>query len=181
MQLASLPCFRSGTVKADVVSWVASEGRRRSPRGEREADISGTLDVTEMGNWTTGCARYKVWDALGEERAPVHSFTQHLYSFFSLYPCCQCGFGDSDDNQSVKHSGAAASILTMSTTPTSFRPFGARFSFRETKCSWRDELHLVVAEDLAIRGHSAWAQMQPSRRLSWRRAAIGTVSGACCC
>lgn len=65
--------------------------------------------------------------------------------------------------------------------PTSFRPFGARFSFRETKCSWRDELHLVVAEDLAIRGHSAWAQMQPSRRLSWRRAAIGTVSGACCC
>lgn len=50
-------CGHSGTVKADVASWVASEGRRRSPRGEREADISGTLDVMEMGNWTTGCTR----------------------------------------------------------------------------------------------------------------------------
>lgn len=50
-------CGHSGTVKADVASWVASEGRRRSPRGEREADISRTLDVMEMGNWTTGCTR----------------------------------------------------------------------------------------------------------------------------
>lgn len=50
-------CGHSGTVKADVASWVASEGRRRSPRGEWEADISGTLDVMEMGNWTTGCTR----------------------------------------------------------------------------------------------------------------------------
>lgn len=86
MQLASLPCFRGRTVKADVASWVASEGRRRSPRGEREADISGTLDVTEMGNWTTGCARYKVGDALGGECAlSQNSFTRHLCSLFVVF------------------------------------------------------------------------------------------------
>lgn len=48
----------------------------------------------------------------------LNSFTQHLCSlfvvFFSLSPCCQCGFRDSDDNQSVKHSGADGTILTMS-------------------------------------------------------------------
>lgn len=58
-QLPSL-LLRYGTLKAYVAYWGPSEARTTSPQGEREADISGTLDVTEMGNWSTGCSQHKV-------------------------------------------------------------------------------------------------------------------------
>lgn len=117
-------CDCSGTVEADVASWVASKGRRRSPQGEWEADISGTLDVTEMRNWTTGCMRYKVrclrwrvcsvsvWTVSYSVYAPFLYF--FLGCFFFLPVLSLCGFRDRNDNQSVKHSAADGNILTMS-------------------------------------------------------------------
>lgn len=62
-------CGDSGTLKADVAYWGPSEGWTSSPQGAREADSSGTVDVTEMGNWLTGCTWHKVWDAVDIECA----------------------------------------------------------------------------------------------------------------
>lgn len=78
------PYSDSGTLKAAVAHWGASEGWTSSPQGEREADISGTLDVIETFNWTTACTVHdiKYEMPMGKESAlsgsQFSSFSKHL-------------------------------------------------------------------------------------------------------
>lgn len=57
LRFVQLPPSRcsSGTVEADEAYWGLSKGTMAGPQGQQEAGISGTLDVTKMGNWPTGC------------------------------------------------------------------------------------------------------------------------------